>query len=618
MSAVDVEQLGLRTPGWVRDTRDEARRELQAMKHAVGATLNALATNLATKSRNDDVASIEEIQEAAQDFLGTVRRLTTRVCDRLSEGLHERLQPLIDLTSLGVGDVARAIHGELARWETSIRLQEATHTHYVSGWIDGGGLALTLMLELPPGQTAAAPAYKEVLQQRLAFDVDRAEAAVAMWLDEVDRGLTELVPLLETMLAKAPPTPAPRESIAQQRLSHLLERAAALEVRIRNPPEEPTDRYLDKLQAQLDQLERKHAARRVAATARRARLDDLMRFASSLNVRPKDIPGDPSDAWLDRMEAKLVEVAGQRNVPLPSSIEPPTAVESHKTLLPPPEREMSPDNRTSVRVQSLIDRAHSVGLDLGRIPERPSEAWVADMEARLQQALEERRSRRLEMRQRRKTEQDVRLERIQAQSRELGVQLGPVPTPLTEEWLTGAELAMASALMESEASRRPSAPPQDLRAEVNAVVNAASAAGVDLGIIPQHPDQVWLTWARARVSGARSREERVSVVSEGSDTPAAYLVYQEGTVQEQQWPVGRDAITIGRSRGNDVQIQNDPSVSRRHASLQVRQGTFTIADLGSTKGTVVDSHMITAEQPLYDGARIQVGETDFVFRLRAR
>ena len=150
------------------------------------------------------------------------------------------------------------------------------------------------------------------------------------------------------------------------------------------------------------------------------------------------------------------------------------------------------------------------------------------------------------------------------------------------------------------------------------MVNAASAAGVDLGIIPQHPDQVWLTWARARVSGARSREERVSVVSEGSDTPAAYLVYQEGTVQEQQWPVGRDAITIGRSRGNDVQIQNDPSVSRRHASLQVRQGTFTIADLGSTKGTVVDSHMITAEQPLYDGARIQVGETDFVFRLRAR
>lgn len=592
-------------PQWIAETRGEASAELKAMKHALQATLNALASDLAGKSRNGDVASITEIQDAAGAFLGTLRRLMTRLSERLGDGLHERVRPYSHLEPLG---------SELAKWEASIKSHEVTYTQYVSGWIEGGGLALALMMRLPTDRMADAKPYRDVLQEKMSFVVDRAEAAVAMWLDEVDRGLTNAVAQLDPIEVTTPA--APRTS-DRARLDELLARAAALKVRIRNVPSEPSARYLGKLEAQLGQIERKRQQHQSAQRARQSRLSDLMRFAQTLKMRPRDVPADPSEAWLDRMEAKLTEVARQRNVPLPASIEPPTAIENAKTLNPPPDRDMVPDARRSVRIQSLLDRAHSVGLDIGTIPPNPNDRWVADMEGKLQQALEERRSRRLAMRQRRESEQDQRLDRIRAQSRELGVELGPVPEPLTEEWLTGAELAMAGALMESEARRSPSSRAAQTPGEVrlSTVLNLAATLGVDLGIIPPEPDTVWLTWAETRVEQAQADDD-VAIEAEGPDVPHAYLVYEEGTVQEQLWPIGRESVTIGRARGNDVQIQNDPAVSRRHAALRVHAGQYVISDLGSTKGTIVDNQRIVQERPLQDGARIQVGDTDFVFRLR--
>lgn len=606
--SVDPRAARQQAPVWILETRDEASRELQSMKHALQATLNALASDLAGKARGGDVASIDEIQDAASAFLGTVRRLMTRLCERVGDGLHERMRPLLHLPEVA---------SELARWEGSIKNHETTYTQYVAGWIEGGGLALALMMQLPNQQLSNAGPYREVLQQRMSFVVDRAEAAVAQWLDEVERGIHALVQQLEVA-----PTPAPAPaamSRTRERLDALLARAESLRVRIRNVPAEPSERYLDKLAAQLAQIERKRTQNRSAQQARASRLSDLLRFAQTLKMRPRDVPADPSDAWLDRMESKLTEVARQRNVPLPPSIEPPTAIEDAKTLNPPPDRDVLPDARRSVRIQSLLDRAHSVGLDIGTIPPNPTDRWVADMEARLQDALEERRSRRLAMRQRRDTEQDQRLAQIKAQSRELGVQLGPVPDPLTEEWLTGAELAMASALMEAEARR--SHVPQGrttTEARLSSVLNAAANLGVDLGIVPPEPDSVWLTWAETRLEAAQGIvDEEIAIEAEGADVPHAYLVYEEGTVQEQLWPIGRESVTIGRARGNDVQIQNDPAVSRRHAALRVHNGQYLISDLGSTKGTIVDNQMILQERPLYDGARIQVGDTDFVFRLRS-
>jgi pSer/pThr/pTyr-binding forkhead associated (FHA) protein len=44
-------------------------------------------------------------------------------------------------------------------------------------------------------------------------------------------------------------------------------------------------------------------------------------------------------------------------------------------------------------------------------------------------------------------------------------------------------------------------------------------------------------------------------------------------------------IVLGRSRSCDVTLDECPSVSRRHAELSLRAGTWTLRDLGSRNGT---------------------------------
>jgi pSer/pThr/pTyr-binding forkhead associated (FHA) protein len=73
------------------------------------------------------------------------------------------------------------------------------------------------------------------------------------------------------------------------------------------------------------------------------------------------------------------------------------------------------------------------------------------------------------------------------------------------------------------------------------------------------------------------------------------------------------SATIGRE-GCDITI-GDPDVSRRHAKVQVDNGSATIEDLGSTNGTYVNGERIDAPRSLRDGDEVQIGA--IVWRLRA-
>ena len=74
-------------------------------------------------------------------------------------------------------------------------------------------------------------------------------------------------------------------------------------------------------------------------------------------------------------------------------------------------------------------------------------------------------------------------------------------------------------------------------------------------------------------------------------------------------------LTIGRARGNVVQIKDDGGVSRRHCTLMRIEGGQVLRDEASTKGTMVDGREID-ELPLSGGERITIGETHFTFRIR--
>jgi FHA domain len=74
--------------------------------------------------------------------------------------------------------------------------------------------------------------------------------------------------------------------------------------------------------------------------------------------------------------------------------------------------------------------------------------------------------------------------------------------------------------------------------------------------------------------------------------------------------------TLGRSRGCGV-VLRDPSVSRGHALLSVRDGAVTLQDLQSSNGTYVNGRRLDAEVRLAPGDRVILGETELFLRRQA-
>lgn len=69
--------------------------------------------------------------------------------------------------------------------------------------------------------------------------------------------------------------------------------------------------------------------------------------------------------------------------------------------------------------------------------------------------------------------------------------------------------------------------------------------------------------------------------------------------------------TLGR--GNVSIPVHDAFASARHASI-TRQGvTMVIEDLGSTNGTYLNGQLLTGAQPLHDGDRIRIGDSEFKY-----
>ena len=80
-----------------------------------------------------------------------------------------------------------------------------------------------------------------------------------------------------------------------------------------------------------------------------------------------------------------------------------------------------------------------------------------------------------------------------------------------------------------------------------------------------------------------------------------------------RFPLGKARKMIGRQEGMDIRL-NDQTVSRKHASIRMQDGTFFIEDEDSTSGTLVNGQKV-ARQSLADKDVIQLGKTKLVFRI---
>jgi hypothetical protein len=92
---------------------------------------------------------------------------------------------------------------------------------------------------------------------------------------------------------------------------------------------------------------------------------------------------------------------------------------------------------------------------------------------------------------------------------------------------------------------------------------------------------------------------------------AARLILESGPGKI-EYPLDADVVTIGRSRSNDISL-DDARVSRHHARVVRDQRGYSVEDLNSRNGTRVDDRAVREAVPLVDGAVLRIGDSAFTF-----
>src|ERR1700743_143086 len=93
----------------------------------------------------------------------------------------------------------------------------------------------------------------------------------------------------------------------------------------------------------------------------------------------------------------------------------------------------------------------------------------------------------------------------------------------------------------------------------------------------------------------------------------AYLVIREGS----KWTdvfrlVEGESITVGRAPTNAIVVK-DERCSRNHAEVFQSQGNWTLRDLDSRNGTLVDGQRIQHDYQLQAGEIIRIGNSHLAF-----
>ncbi len=95
--------------------------------------------------------------------------------------------------------------------------------------------------------------------------------------------------------------------------------------------------------------------------------------------------------------------------------------------------------------------------------------------------------------------------------------------------------------------------------------------------------------------------------------PRAELVAVSGPQKGQVWVLGERDSSIGRGPGQYVRL-TDPSVSRSHAVVRLKQGRYWIEDNNSTNGVKLNTKQVK-NAILTDGDLIELGTTRLKFRM---
>jgi len=121
-----------------------------------------------------------------------------------------------------------------------------------------------------------------------------------------------------------------------------------------------------------------------------------------------------------------------------------------------------------------------------------------------------------------------------------------------------------------------------------------------------------LTIATLIINFIKPRERNLPQVQIGDIKPYAYLVLQDES--KRRYPITRTTWRIGRSKDNELTL-DDNSISRRHAEIHRSQGDeFTIIDLDSMNGVFINNEKVKIQQ-LKEGDIVEFGDIVLRFTL---
>jgi hypothetical protein len=95
----------------------------------------------------------------------------------------------------------------------------------------------------------------------------------------------------------------------------------------------------------------------------------------------------------------------------------------------------------------------------------------------------------------------------------------------------------------------------------------------------------------------------------------ARLILRRPDGQLQEFGLDKDEFTIGRLSTGDLVLQDDRSVSRRHAVIRRSNTGYVIEDLQSNNGTYVDGERVEYPVVLRNGQSIKVGDNELTFKI---
>jgi len=78
-----------------------------------------------------------------------------------------------------------------------------------------------------------------------------------------------------------------------------------------------------------------------------------------------------------------------------------------------------------------------------------------------------------------------------------------------------------------------------------------------------------------------------------------------------EYEIGEGAV-LGRGDQAEIRL-DDPFASSRHARVTRQGPVVVLEDLGSTNGTYLNEELVGGPQPLHQGDRVRIGDSEFTY-----